>query len=146
MKDKIQAELNQALKEKNDLKVSTLRLLVAEIRNQEIAKQTEVTKEEIIGLVQKEVKKRKESIEAYQKGGRKELAEKEKKELGILNKYLPQQLSPKELEKTVQSVIKEVGASGPSDFGKVMGAVMGKVKGKVDGKVVSEAVKRALSN
>lgn len=146
MKDKIQADLNQALKEKNELKVSTLRLVIAEIQNQEIAKQAKLTKEEIIAIVQSEIKKRKESIEAYQKGGRNELAEKEKKELEILSKYLPQQLSSKELETTIQSVIKKVSAAGPGDFGKVMGAVMGKVKGKVDGKAVSEAVKRALSS
>ncbi|OGV89984.1 aspartyl-tRNA amidotransferase [Microgenomates group bacterium RBG_19FT_COMBO_39_10] len=145
MKDKIQSDLNQALKEKKENVVSTLRLLLAEIHNQEIAKQSQLSEEEIIGLIQKEIKQRKESIEAYQKGKRSDLVAKEKEELATLNKYLPQQLSAEELETMVQSVIKEIGASGLGDFGKVMGAVMAKVKGQADGQTVSEAVKKVLS-
>ena len=145
MKDKIQSDLNQALKEKKENVVSTLRLLLAEIHNQEIAKQSQLSEEEIIGLIQKEIKQRKESIEAYQKGKRSDLVAKEKEELATLNKYLPQQLSAEELETMVQSVIKEIGASGPGDFGKVMGAVMAKIKGRADGQTVSEAVKKVLS-
>ncbi|HUV43095.1 MAG TPA: GatB/YqeY domain-containing protein [Patescibacteria group bacterium] len=145
MKDKIQSDLNQALKERKENVVSTLRLLLAEIHNQEIAKQSQLSEEEIVGLIQKEIKQRKESIEAYQKGKRNDLVSKEEEELATLNKYLPQQLSVEELETTVQSVIKEIGASGPGDFGKVMGVVMTKVKGRADGQTVSEAVKKILS-
>ncbi|KPJ70081.1 hypothetical protein AMJ51_02600 [Microgenomates bacterium DG_75] len=145
MKDKIRNDLKEAIKESDQAVISVLRLLLAEIHNQEIAKQAELTVDEIGGVVQKEVKERKESIEAYQKGGREDLVEKEKKELVILNKYLPQQLSPKELETAIQLAIKEVGASEMADFGKVMAAVMAKVRGKADGKVVGEAVKKALS-
>ncbi len=145
MKDKIQSDLKEAMKAKDELVVATLRLLLSEIHNREIEKQGKLTDEDIVGAVQKEVKKRQESIEAYQKGKRDDLVEREKKELAVLNKYLPQQLSPEELETTIQSVIKEAGASGPADFGKVMGPVMDKVKVKADGKVVSEAVKKALS-
>ena len=144
MKDKIQKDLNQALKEKDELKVSTLRLLLSEIHNQEIEKQAELTEENFIGVLQREIKKRKEAIEAYQQGKRDDLVAKEKEELEILNKYLPQQLSLEELETIVQSVIKEMGASSMADLGKVMGAVMGRVKGGADGKVVSEAVKRVI--
>jgi len=143
-KNKIQSDLNQALKDKKEVKVSTLRLLLSEIHNQEIAKQADLTKEDIIKVVQKEVKRRKEAIEAFQKGKRDDLVAKEKEELEILNKYLPQQMSSQELETIIQSVIKETGASGMSDFGKVMGAVMGRVKGQADGKVVSESVKKVL--
>lgn len=143
-KDKIQSDLNQALKDKKEVEVSTLRLLLSEIHNQEIAKQAELTEEDFIEVVQKEIKKRKEAIEAYQKGKRDDLVAKEKQELEILNKYLPQQLSSQELEVIIQSVIKETGASGMSDFGKVMGAVMGRAKGQADGKIVSESVKKAL--
>lgn len=145
MKDKIQSDLKKAMKAKDEIVVSTLRLLLSEIHNQEIEKQGKLTDEDIVGAVQKEVKKRQESIEAYQKGKRDDLVEREKKELAVLNKYLPQQLSPEELETTIQSVIKDVGVSGMADFGKVMGPVMAKVKGKADGKVVSEAVKKVLS-
>lgn len=145
-KNKIQSDLNQALKDKKKTEVSTLRLLLSEIHNQEIAKQAELTKEDIIKVVQKEVKKRNESIEAYQKGKRDDLVAKEKQELEILNKYLPQQMSSQELEAIIQSVIKETGASSISDFGKVMGAVMGRVKGQANGKAVSESVKKVLGD
>lgn len=145
MKEKIQSDLNQALKDRKEAEVSTLRLLLSEIHNQEIAKQAELTEEDIIKVVQKEVKRRREAIEAYQKGKRDDLVAKEKQELEILNKYLPQQMSSQELETIIQSVIKETGASGMSDFGKAMGAIMAKVRGRADGKAVSESVKKALS-
>lgn len=144
-KNKIQSDLNKAIKSKKKVEVSALRLLLSEIHNQEIAKQTKLTKEDIIKVVQKEVKKRKEAIEAYQKGKRDDLVAKEKQELKILNKYLPQQMSSQELETIIQTVIKETDASSASDFGKVMGVVMARVKAQADGKVVSEAVRKALS-
>jgi uncharacterized protein YqeY len=146
MKGKIQANLGQALKKGDTLKVSTLRLLIAEIHNQEIEKRQELSKEEIITIVQKEVKKRQESIEAYQKGKREDLVKKEKKELEVLSEYLPRQLSPQELEKIIQSVIKKVNATNLSDFGKVMGLVMAEAKGRADGKVISKIVKNILDS
>jgi len=142
--EKIQNDLKTALKERNELQVSTLRLLLSETHNRQIEKQAELVDEDIVGVLRKEVKKRQESIEAYEKGGRQELADKESKELIILSKYLPQEMSPKELEKIVKEVIVEVGAQGPSDFGKVMGVIMGKVKGKIDGTKVADAVKKLL--
>ena len=140
----IQNDLKTALKEKNELQVSTLRLLLSEAHNRQIEKQAELVDEDIVGVLRKEVKKRQESIEAYEKGGRQELADKESKELIILSKYLPQEMSPKELGKIIKEVIVEVGAQGPSDFGKVMGVIMGKVKGKIDGTKVADAVKKLL--
>jgi hypothetical protein len=140
----IQNDLKTALKEKNELQVSTLRLLLAEIHNRQIEKQAELTEEDIVAVLRKEAKKRQESVEAYEKGGRQELADKESKELLILSKYLPQEMSPQELEKIVKEVIGKVGAQGAGDFGKVMGGVMGKVKGQIDGAKVSEAVKKLL--
>jgi len=142
--EQIQNDLKTALKERNELQVSTLRLLLSEAHNRQIEKQAELVDEDIVGVLRKEVKKRQESIEAYEKGGRQELADKESKELIILSKYLPQEMSPKELEKIVKEVIVEVGAQGPSDFGKVMGVIMGKVKGKIDGTKVADAVKKLL--
>ena len=140
----IQNDLKTALKERNELQVSTLRLLLSETHNRQIEKQAELVDEDIVGVLRKEVKKRQESIEAYEKGGRQELADKESKELIILSKYLPQEMSPKELEKIVKEVIVEVGGQGPSDFGRVMGVIMGKVKGKIDGTKVADAVKKLL--
>ena len=140
----IQNDLKTALKEKNELQVSTLRLLLAETHNRQIEKQAELTEEDIVAVLRKEAKKRQESVEAYEKGGRQELADKESKELLILSKYLPQEMSPQELEKIIKEVIGKVGAQGAGDFGKVMGGVMGKVKGQIDGAKVSEAVKKLL--
>ena len=142
--EQIQNDLKTALKEKNELQVSTLRLLLAETHNRQIEKQAELTEEDIVAVLRKEAKKRQESIEAYEKGGRQELADKESKELLILSKYLPQEMGPQELEKIVKEVIAEVGAQGVGDFGKVMGGVMDKVKGQIDGAKVSEVVKKLL--
>lgn len=149
MKDKIQKDLNQALKDKDEITVSTLRLLLSEIHNREIALRgaqgKNLNNEEVVKTIRQQIKQREEAIEAYQKGGRNDLVEKEKRELSILNKYLPQQLTPKKLEVTIQSAVEEVGAKSMADFGKVMGAVMAKVKGRAEGKAVSEAVKKVLS-
>lgn len=142
--EQIQKDLTEALKSKNEAIVSTLRLSLSEIHNRQIEKQAELTEKDIVVVLRKEAKKRQESIEAYEKGGRQELADKEKNELQFLSKYLPQEMSPQELEKIVKEVIGKVGPQGAGDFGKVMGVVMGKVKGQIDGAKVSEAVKKLL--
>ena len=144
LEEKIRQDLNQALKEKDELKAATLRFCLAENRNFWLQKQKELTDEDVVEVIRRQVKLRKEAIEAYQKGGRSDLAEKEGKELEILSKYLPQQLSPQELEKIIRETITEIGASGAGDFGKVMGAVMAKVKGQAEGAMVAAEVKRLL--
>jgi len=145
--EKIKTDLKTALKEKDKTTISTLRFLLAAIHNKEIElkKRGKLKDEEVIAVIRQQVKQHQESIEAYQKGKREDLVKKEKQELSILRKYLPQELSPEELEKIIKEIIKEIGAKSPADFGKVMGAVMGKVKGRAEGKVVVETVKRLLS-
>lgn len=144
--DKIQTDLKTALKEGDKLKVSTLRLLVAAIKDKEIKLQKRGTlkDEEVLSVIQKQVKQRKESIEAYQKAERPELADKESQELEFLNNYLPQQKSPEELEKVIDEVIGKIGASGPKDFGKAMGLIMSQLKGQVDGNLISQLVRQKL--
>lgn len=142
--EKIQKDLVEALKSKSGLVVSTLRLLLSEIHNREIEKQAKVTDEDVMAVIRKEVKQRQEAIEAYEKGRRQDLADKEKQESEILSNYLPQEMPTTELEKITKEVINEVGASGPGDFGKVMGVVMGRVKGRIDGAKVAEAVKKLI--
>lgn len=144
--EKIQADLKTALKEKDRLEVSTLRFLVAALKDKEIElqKRGELSDEEVTGVIRKQVKQRQESIEAYQKGKRDDLADKEKKEAEILGNYLPQEISPKELEKAVLAAIEKTGAGGPQDFGKVMGMVMGQLKDRADGSSVSKMVKEKL--
>ena len=150
MKEKIKAELVEAQKAHDELKVSTLRMLVAAIMNEEIAIRTregaerELNDEEIQKLIATEIKKRKEAIEGFTTGGNLEMAEKEKKEMELLMAYMPEQMSAEELSKVVSETIAEVGATTVQDFGKVMGAVMGKVKGCATGDMVSAEVKKQL--
>jgi len=150
LKDQLQTNLNQALKEKDEIRVSTLRLLLSEVHNKEIElrqklQDKSLPDEDVIGVIRKEVKRRQEAIEAYKQGKRDDLVKKEEAELGILNKYLPQQMPPEELEEIIKETIEETGAVGAKDFGKVMGAVMAKVKGRADGKTIAEVVKKLLS-
>jgi uncharacterized protein YqeY len=145
--DKIKEEFQKAMAAKDELKVSTLRMLRAAIQNLEIdlrAKKKEMTEESILEVISREVKRRKESIEAFIKGLRQDLADKELKELEILLSYLPEQLSDEKIREVVQKKIKEIDAIGPSDFGKVMGQVSKETKGKADGNRVSQIVKEEL--
>lgn len=147
--DKIQSDLKEALRKKEAVRAGVLRLLLSEIHNQQIALRPklqgkELSEEEVIAVIRRQAKKHQESIEAFRQGKRDDLVKKEQQELDILRKYLPQEMSTKELEKIIQETIEQVGTSGPGDFGKVMGAVMGKVKGKVGGEKVAEVVKKML--
>jgi len=145
--DKIKEEFQKAMMARDEIKISTLRMLRAAIHNLEIdlrAKKKEIDDEAVLEVVAREIKKRKEAIEAFVKGLRQDLADKEKKELAILSSYLPKQLSDNELRAIVQNKIKEIGATTPADFGKVMGLVMKEVKGKADGNQVGAMVKEEL--
>lgn len=144
--EKIKTDLKTALKEKNEITASTLRFLLADIHNKEIElkKRGKLSDDEVVAVIRKQVKEHQESIEAYKKGKREDLVEKEEKELAILRKYLPQELSFKELERIVKETIKEISAKSPADFGKVMGIVMGRVKGRAEGKEVAKLVKEKL--
>ena len=142
----IEEDFIQALKEKNELVILVLRQIKTALANAEIAKKREeVTQEEIIKILRSEVKKRKEAIELYKQGGRDELAAKETKEIEIVSKYLPPELSEDEIKQKVKAAIAKVGAAGSQDTGKVMGVVMKELGGQADGNVVSQLVKTELS-
>ncbi len=147
LKEKLNEDMRKALREKDVLRLSTIRLLLAAIKNLEIAKgkDKELKKSDLIGALSSEAKKRKESIEEYKKGKREDLVEKETKELEIIKEYLPKALSPEELGRIIAETIEEVGAAGLKDMGKVMGAVMQKIKGRADGKVVNQMVRERLT-
>ena len=145
MVDKIQQDLKQAQLARDEVRVSTLRLLLSEIKNAEIAKGGQLADEDIIATVQREVKKRKEAAVGFRSGQREEQAKKEEREEEILRSYLPAQLSTEELTKIVERAINEVDATSITDIGKVIGAVMAKVKGQVDGGTVSALVKERLA-
>ncbi len=143
--EKIKEDLKNALKTKDELRIATLRFLLSSIHNKEIEKKQELTDEEIIPLIQKQIKERKESIEAFRKGKREDLASKEEKELEILSSYLPQQASEEEVFKAVKESIEKVGAKGVKDFGVVMKEVMARLRGRVDGSKLAEKVREELS-
>lgn len=145
LKQDIEERMKASLKAGDRTRLSTLRMLLSGINNDEIAKQREATDEDVISVVQKQVKQHRESIEAYQKGGRTELAGQEEEELNILNTYLPQQLSDEELKNIVSGEIRKLPEEDKNNFGRVMGAVMASVKGKADGGSVSRVVKELLA-
>lgn len=143
----IQSDLKTAMKARDTETVATLRMALAAIKNLRVSTghSGEVTDEETIQLLTREAKKRSEAAEAYDAAGRTELADKERRELEILRPYLPAQLDDAELSRIVDEAVAEVGASSPSDLGKVMSAVMPKIKGQADGKRVNAMVRGRLS-
>lgn len=149
LKQKLQEELKQSMLAKNELKVSVLRLLLSAINYYEIRKGGagyEATDEDVLDVIGAEAKKRKESIEMFKQGNRSDLVNKETKELEILQKYLPAQMSEEEIRTIVKETISETGATTVADMGKTMSAVMPKIKGKADGSLVSKIVKELLSS
>jgi|UniRef100_A0A7V3JA43 uncharacterized protein YqeY len=142
---KIEADFKSAFKKQDALTLSTLRLLKSVIHNLEIEKQKPLTEEDILQLINKEIKKRKEAISQYKIGKRDDLARKEEEELKILNRYLPEQLKDAELEAIVNKAIQKTGAQTLSDLNRVMQQVMPQVKGKADGSRVAALVKEKLA-
>ena len=145
IEEKIDNEYKTALKAKDAIKVSTLRMLKAEINNVKLSQSKPELKEDgIIKIVHRQIKQHKDSIEQFEKGNRTDLAEKEKKELAILSDYIPEQLSEDELKKIITEIIKELEATTKKDMGKVIKTAMEKAKGKADGKTVSRIVSQML--
>ncbi|MFH1714153.1 MAG: GatB/YqeY domain-containing protein [Candidatus Nealsonbacteria bacterium] len=161
-KEKIKQDLTLALKGKMEAEISVLRQLLAVILNkekekrykigkgkpglteEELVKESSLVEGEIVDVISSEAKKRKESISEFEKGGRQELVQKEKSELEVLMKYLPEQMSEEELKKLSKEAIEKVGAESQKDMGKVMAELMPKVKGKADGGLISKTVKDLL--
>ncbi len=157
LKDTIKSDLNEALKKGDEIKRSTLRMLSAailgkekekkyKIYKEELDEKEELTDEEIIDVISSEAKKRKESITEFEKGERKDLADKEKAELEILEKYLPEQVSEQEIKRLAKETVEELGAGDIKDMGKVMAELMPKLKARADGGLVSKVVKELLTS
>ena len=149
LKEQLKEDLKVSLKERDEVKTGTLRMLMAAITNKEKEasrrdKSTELTDEEIQQVVATEAKKRREASDAFLKGARPELAEKEQQELKILLAYLPEQLTEEQIQELVKEAIQKTGAQDIKDMGKVMGELALKIKGKADGAVVSKIVKESL--
>ena len=146
--EQIDSDLKTAMREKNATKLSVLRMLKAALTNATIEKsgaQGELGDADATQVIRKQVKQRQDSIESFEKGGRAELAEKEKEELAILNTYLPQGMSPDELAKVVRETIAELGAKSKAQMGSVMKELQAKVAGRADGKTLSAEVARQLN-
>lgn len=143
--DTITQKIAEAMKARDEILLSTLRLLSSALNYEKIAKQHDLSEEEELAVVRREAKKRKDAIEAYTKAGATDRAEREKKELAILEEYLPAQMSEQDLVKIVEEAIEETGAKSMADMGKVMGAAMAKAKGQADGTLVSQIVKQKLT-
>ena len=138
--DKINTDLKAAMRAKEELRLLVLRTLLSSINYAEIAKQKKLDDGGIIEVIGKEIKQRRESIEAFDKGNRPDLSTKEKAELAILQEYMPAQMTREEITAIIEKVIAEVGPKGPGDKGKVMQKLMPQVKGKADGNEVNSIV------
>ena len=139
-------DMKEALKENEKLKLSTLRLIRAAIKNAEISKKDKLTEDEIIGIISSHLKKLEESLDLFIKGQRPELADKAKKEIKIIKEYLPKQLSLEEVEKIVKDTMIKLGFKALQDIGPAMREIMPQLKGKTDGKIVNKMVRDLLDN
>ncbi len=146
MKEELLKELKVAMKNKDEIRKNTITLLRSAILQVEKDTQKELNEDEMISIVAKEVKKRKDSIDDYKKAGREDIIENIKTEIEILEKYLPDQLTVEEIEKIVEIAINDVEATSAKDMGKVMQNLRPKINGKADGKIVSQIVKEKLEN
>lgn len=146
IKDQLTEDMKQAMKDRENgkLRLSVIRMVRANIKNVEINDKKELTDDEVLAVLMKEVKMRQDSLEEFQKAGRSELVAQAEEEIKILKKYLPEALSDEELRGIVAEVVAEVGAATMKDMGKVMPAVMAKTKGRADGKRINAMVRELL--
>lgn len=145
LKQQLQSDLKTAMKQRDNVRRDTVRLLLGEIRNAEIDKGRELQEDELLVLLQKQAKQRRESIEQYEAAGRDELAASEQAELDIIEGYLPDMLSEAEIRSEARAQIDAVDAAGLQDLGKVMGPLMGKLRGRADGSTVQQVVRELLT-
>ncbi len=145
IKEQLQADLKAAMRARDETKRDAVRLLLSVIKNAEIEKGGELSEQELIVLLQKQAKQRRESIEHYRAAGRDDLVREEEAELAIIESYLPEMLSEEEIRREALAQIEAVGATGPRDLGKVMGPLMAKLRGRADGAVVQRIVRELLA-
>ncbi|MCR4278841.1 MAG: GatB/YqeY domain-containing protein [bacterium] len=141
--EQILADFKESMKSREEVRLSTLRLLRSELKNKEIEKQTELTEDDMLAVIKTMVKQYKEALEQFKSGGREDLVEKQKKEIEILEAYLPAQMPDEEIETIIREVLNEAG-EGAGDIGKMMGAVMKKVAGRADGNRVRTLVQKMV--
>jgi len=145
LRQKLSDDLKQAMRGGDKVRRSVIRLVMAAIRNAEIARQATLDDTDILGVIAKEVRQRRESIEAFKQGSRDDLVAQEEAELTILNEYLPRQMAREEIITAARQVIEEVGAQGPGDKGKVMPQLIAQLKGRADGREINAVVTELLT-
>ena len=145
LKERITEDMKSAMRARDTERLGAIRLLTAAMKQKEVDERTELDDVAVIGIVDKMLKQRKDSIEAFEKAGRQDLADKETAELKVLEAYLPARLSAEEVNAAVAALVAELGATGPADMGKVMGAAKQRFAGNADMGLVSAAVKQALA-
>ncbi len=145
LKERITEDMKTAMRAKEAERLSTIRMLLAAMKQKEVDERVELDDAMVVSIVDKLIKQRKDAAQQYEGGGRQDLADKEKAEIVVLEAYLPQRLSADEVQAAVKAIVVELGASGPGDMGKVMGAVKQRLAGQADMGLVSAAVKAALA-
>lgn len=146
LNEKITQDFKKAMKARDEIRVSTLRMLRSAMKNLQVEKGRELSDDEIQSVISSHIRKGKEAAGEFRAGGREDLAQKEENEIAICYDYLPQQLSPEEIEATLRGIITELGARGPKDMGTVMKTAMGKMAGQAQGKEVSKIAGRLLAS
>jgi uncharacterized protein YqeY len=144
LKARLADEMRAAMKARERIRLGALRLLATSVKNREVELGHPLADEEFVEVATREVKRRREAIEAYERAGRDDRVAQEREEQEVLEAYLPARMDPAEVAALIDAAVQATGASGPGDFGRVMGFVMGKAKGRVDGKEVQEAVRARL--
>jgi uncharacterized protein YqeY len=144
--DRLSSEIKEAMKSGDRTRLQTVRLLATAVRNREIELGRDLTEDDLVEVASREVKRRKEAAEAYERGDRPELADRERAEQAVLEAYLPERLSESEVAAAIDDAIAATDASGPGDLGKVMGHVMGRLKGRVDGAEVNRLARERLAS
>jgi uncharacterized protein len=145
LRDRIEAAMRDAMRARDDQRTQTLRMAMAAAQNRRIALGRDLTDDEVVDVLTKQVKQRRESVEMYRGGGREDRAALEEAEAAILAEFLPEQLGESDVESLARAAIAETGASSPADLGRVMGRLSPQTKGRADGRMVSEVVRRLLA-
>ena len=146
LKEQLTNDMKEAMKAHDKDRLAVIRMVRGAVRQQEIDGKKELGDEDVLAVISKEVKMRRDSIEEFRKGGREDLVEKTEAEIAVLMPYLPAQLSEEEIRGLVQAAVEQTGAASPKDMGKVMGVLMPKVKGRADGKTVNAIVRSMLAD
>lgn len=144
LSERLNDDMKQAMKQQEKFKLSVIRMVRSSIKNIEIDQRRTLEDSEVLDILSRELKQRRDSLQEFEKAGREDLAEGLRSEIAIISEYLPQQLTEEEIKAIVQQTIQELGASSKAEMGKVMGALMPKVKGRADGKIVNQAVQQLL--